>query len=209
MDKIKLLGMQPLFYSPLLAFEVPGHDALNPELLSEIAARKAASAGLKRSNLQGWHSEDDLFDRQEPACRTLCAHLLGAVQAATRSVSPDFDFDRHIAQAEGWMNVLGRGGLNTPHDHPNWVWSGCYYVQVPTPTSELGGSIEFFDVRSNVRTLSIDGAACFASKFTARPLAGTVLMFPSYLRHWVYPHDSDLPRVSIAFNARYARAKKR
>jgi uncharacterized protein (TIGR02466 family) len=208
MDTLKLLGMQPLFFSPLLAFEVPDHATLNRDLMTVVDARRVASPGLKRSNLQGWHSEDDLFKRDEPACRSLCLHLLDAVEQATRTVSPDFDFGRHTVQAEGWMNVLGLGGLNTPHDHPNWVWSGCYYLQVPEPASELGGSIEFFDVRTNVRTLSIDGAACFASKFTARPLAGTVLMFPSYLRHWVYPNDSDLPRVSIAFNARYARQKK-
>jgi hypothetical protein len=84
----------------------------------------------------------------------------------------------------------------------------CHYVQVPTPAKDVGVSIEFIDLRTNVRTLSIDGAARSASKFTARPLAGTILMFPSYLRHWVYPNESDLPRVSIAFNAQYARQKK-
>jgi hypothetical protein len=32
-----------------------------------------------------------------------------------------------------------------------------------------------------------------------------LLMFPSYLRHWVYPNESDQDRVTIAFNVRFAR----
>ena len=72
-------------------------------------------------------------------------------------------------QAEGWINVLSRGGLNTPHDHPNWTWSGCYYVSVPEGDKELSGNIEFFDTRTNVRTLTVEGAACFASKFKIKP----------------------------------------
>ena len=30
-------------------------------------------------------------------------------------------------------------------------------------------------------------------------------MFPSYLRHWVYPNESEEERVTIAFNARFAK----
>lgn len=85
------------------------------------------------------------------------------------------------------------------------MWSGCYYVSVPKGDKELSGNIEFFDTCTNVRTLTVDGAACFASKFVMKPRAGMLLMFPSYLRHWVYPNDSDEDRVTIAFNVRFAR----
>lgn len=205
MSAIRLQAIQPLFYSPLLVVEVAESDKLNTQLLPEIASRRAASPGIKRSNRHGWHSEDDLFERAEPGCRALCRHILEAVRVATTAVSPEFDFSRFAAQAEGWINVLGRGGLNTPHDHPGWVWSGCYYVSVPAGDDEQGGCIEFFDTRTNVRTLTVDGAACFASKFTAKPRAGTILLFPSFLRHWVSPHESDEERISIAFNARFVK----
>jgi len=200
-------GMQPLFYSPLSLFEVDDAQPLNSRLLAEIADRKAASAGLARSNWNGWHSEDDFFLREEPGCELLRTHMLEAVRQCTLGVSPEFDFDRYAIQAEGWINVLGRGGLNTPHDHPAWVWSGCYYVSVPAGIEDLGGSIEFFDTRTNVRTLTVDGAACFASKFVMKPKAGMLLMFPSYLRHWVYPNTSDEERVTVAFNARFVRQR--
>jgi uncharacterized protein (TIGR02466 family) len=197
--------MQPLFYSPLTVFEVDEAKTLNKLLLEEITTHKEKSPGLDRSNWRGWHSEDDLFKRTEPGCQALCAHMLEAVQASTNTVSPNFDFSRYGIQAEGWFNVLGKGGLNTPHDHPGWVWSGCYYVRVPDSDKELSGNIEFFDTRTNVRTLTVEGAPCFASKFHFKPRAGMLLMFPSYLRHWVYPNESEEERVTIAFNARFAR----
>lgn len=205
MTTLKLQGMQPLFYSPLTIFELEDANALNTLLLAEVAARRSASPGLERSNWHGWHSEDDFFMRPEPGCQALRQHIVEAVQLCTRNVSPEFDFPNHSIQGEGWINVLGRGGLNTPHDHPAWVWSGCYYVNVPDGDQALSGCIEFFDTRTNIRTLSVEGASCFASKFAMKPKAGMLLIFPSYLRHWVYPNDSDTDRVTIAFNLRFIR----
>ena len=33
-----------------------------------------------------------------------------------------------------------------------------------------------------------------------------MIIFPSYLRHWVYPNEEESERVSIAFNIRYSSA---
>ena len=205
MSKLRLQGTQPLFYSPLTVFELEDSENLNTQLLIETSARQTDSSGIDRSNWHGWHSEDDFFKRPEPGHQTLRAHILEAIQACTKNVSPNFDFSRYGIQSEGWINVLGKGGLNTPHDHPAWVWSGCYYVSVPECDNELSGNIEFFDTRTNVRTLTVEGAACFASKFTLKPRNGMLLIFPSYLRHWVYPNESEINRVTVAFNARFAR----
>jgi len=205
LSALKLKGMQPLFYSPLTVLELDDAEALNTQLLSEIAVRQASSAGLDRSNWKGWHSEDDFFERKEPGSLALQAHILEAIQITTKLVSPNFDFSHFGIQGEGWINVLGQGGLNTPHDHPAWVWSGTYYVSVPKSDNDLSGSIEFFDTRTNVRTLTVDGAACFASKYIIKPTSGMLLMFPSYLRHWVYPNESEDERITIAFNARFLR----
>lgn len=205
MSSLQLHGIQPLFYSPLAVFELVHAETLNSTLLAEIGAIRSHSPGLDRSNWQGWHSDDDFFHRTEPGCQALRQHIVEAVQHCTRNVSPEFDFSQYAMQAEGWMNVLGRGGLNTPHDHPAWVWSGCYYVNVPEGDNALSGSIEFFDTRTNLRTLSVEGASCFASKFQLKPKAGMLLIFPSYLRHWVYPNESEVERVTIAFNTRFSR----
>jgi len=206
MSQVNLTNIHPLFFSPLLTFDLAEHLSLNHVLRAEIAHLRAASPGVQRSNVRGWHSDDDLFERKEPGLQVLCGHILNAVQQATRNVSPNFDFTRFGAQAEGWINVLGPGGLNTPHDHPAWVWSGSYYVRVPESDDQRSGSIEFFDSRTNVRSLTVEGAPCFASKFSVKPREGMLLLFPSYLRHWVYPNENAEERISVAFNARFVRA---
>ena len=33
------------------------------------------------------------------------------------------------------------------------------------------------------------------------PDAGLLVLFPSWMEHFVEPHDNDEPRISISFNA--------
>lgn len=196
-------ALEPLFFAPLAAFHLPDAAGLNTTLLAEAIAMRAASPGQQRSNQNGWHSNDDFFDRREPGCRALQGHMLDAVRQATPGIAPDFDFATQAAQFEGWVNINGRGGFNAPHDHPGWAWSGCYYVHVPEGETARSGCIEFIDSRTNLQVPTIKDAACFQSKYMVKPRAGMLLLFPSWLRHWVYPNEDDVERVTIAFNARF------
>ena len=42
-----------------------------------------------------------------------------------------------------------------------------------------------------------------ADKRQFRPKAGTVLLFPASLLHWVHPNDSNSDRLTVAFNGRF------
>jgi uncharacterized protein (TIGR02466 family) len=209
MSTITLQSLEPLFFSPLLTFQLPLANVLNARLRSEIGAIRRQSPGVQRSNQNGWHSDDDFFDRKEPACRELIGHIVESVRQATGAISPQFDFAKTGgAQFEGWINLSGKGAYNTPHDHPGWAWSGSYYVHVPEGAPGRSGSIELLDTRTNTRVVSIEGAACYMGKYTTQPKSGQLLLFPSYLRHWVYPNELDEERISIAFNARFVPLKK-
>jgi uncharacterized protein (TIGR02466 family) len=199
-----LLGHEPLFASPLLRFAVPDAAALNAALLAEARAMRADHPGMAKSNQHGWHSAMDLFHRAEPGCSLLCRHLLGAIRDATLRVSPGFDFAAKALQVEGWININGQGGYNTPHSHAGWAWSGTYYVSVPARTQGRSGLLEFLDPRAGIAVISVEGAACFAPKIRVEPKPGEMVVFPSYLTHWVYPNDAPEERVSVAFNARFA-----
>ena len=37
-------------------------------------------------------------------------------------------------------------------------------------------------------------------RMTIQPKEGGLLIFPSHLRHWVYPNQQEAERISIAFN---------
>ena len=162
---------------------------------------RARSPGVTRSNREGWHSEDDFFGRTEPGCAALRAHILEAVQETTRLLSPHFDFAANRALCQGWINVNPPGAFNAPHDHSGFALSGVYYASVPP--EGRSGAIEFLDPRVNANAYTIEGAACFNRKFIINPKPGNLLVFPSYLTHWVQPNGDSTDRVTVAFNIRY------
>ena len=204
----ELTSIQPLFASPLLSFSLPDADALNVGLLAEIAARRAAEPSIHRSNRGGWHSAGDLFKRTEPAHQRLARQITDAVRTATQTVQPAADLNVLGMEAEGWVNVNPPGALNAPHDHPGWLWSGCYYVQMPAACEEstpTDGCIEFINSRTNLRAGPSIDIPFMRSQVVLKPIAGQMLLFPSHLLHWVCPHAGSEDRVSVAFNARWVR----
>lgn len=203
MSSVDLLGVHPLFYSPLSVLRLNAHKDIKPLLLDEICELRKLDQGIVRSNWCGWHSKSDIFQLNTQGFVKLQTAITEAIQNVTIQLAPKFDWAESQIQAEGWVNVLGASGMNTPHDHPGWVWSGCYYLEVPQTDHESSGNIEFMDVRTGIRTLTLNGASCFEGKFRVKPEEGMLLIFPSYLRHWVYPNDLEKERITIAFNARY------
>jgi uncharacterized protein (TIGR02466 family) len=197
-----------LFPVPLLTARLPGLAALNARLLGEIAKRRDVEPGIERSNRYGWHSERDLFSRHEPGHKALVEALDALVGASTRKLMPDMPQDM-VARHEGWVNVSPTHAMNAPHGHPGAFWSGVYYVQVPPPddpSDQMSGAIEFIDPRGAIGTNGRIETPFTRDKFTVRPTPGTCLLWPSFLKHWVYPNNSQQERVTIAFNSWYTRA---
>ena len=105
------------------------------------------------------------------------------------------------------MNANPKGGYNAPHTHPGAHWSGVYYVSQPDFEDGSSGMIELLDPRLELPHWRILDAAAFRGKRTLRPAAGELIVFPSYLVHWVHPNQSEEERVTIAFNATFRRPK--
>jgi len=206
MPGFALNRLDPLFHTPLAVFTLPGAATLNTELLADIDQIRRSDPGVQRSNRGGWHSTGNLWDRSELSVRQLLALIRDAAIEATQRIAPGAPLDRLHFDSEAWINVNPTGALNAPHDHPGWYWSGSYYVATPDSlpgAPDHAGCIEFLDSRTNIRVLSQVDAPCMASKAVFSPAAGQLLLFPSYLRHWVYPNAAAENRVSIAVNIRF------
>ena len=196
----RLNKIDSLFPTPLLHFTVDDHEALNAALLAEIAARRAAEEGVTRTNRLGWHSKPDLFARTEPAQARLTETIKQAAAEATRKMAPGAPLDRLQLLCDGWININPTGGYNAPHDHAGAFWSGTYYVAVPDDDGD-SGAIEFIAPQHLHSPGGVVKAPMTAGKLAFRPGAGTLLLFPATLTHWVHPNASAEDRVSIAFNA--------
>lgn len=201
----KLKRVVDLFPTPLVISEVDDSQRLNAALLDEIAERRRAEPGMKRSNRHGWHSKRDLFERPEPAHKTLAQALTEIVVAATQRLVPGADFTRLDMACEGWVNVNPGGGYNGPHDHPGAFWSGAYYVAMPenAPDDPDGGAIEFLAHRPSNFFVNMLPAPMTSDKMRFQPKPGTALLFPATIKHWVFPHHAEAERVTIAFNAQF------
>ncbi|HOZ33928.1 MAG TPA: TIGR02466 family protein [Tabrizicola sp.] len=201
------VASEKLFYTPLLRFRLPDHEALDHALLAEGERLRGDSPGVHKSNRGGWHSEGNLFDQPAEPIQTLRRAAILSVMEATRSVSSKVDPDSLDMKLFAWMNMNPTGGFNAPHTHPGAHWSGVYYVRQPKVDSGNSGMIEFLDPRSDLPAWRILQSRAFRPKRKIRPEAGEIVLFPSYLVHWVYPNETGGERVTIAFNAMLKRAQ--
>lgn len=196
-----------LFSTPLLRYTVPDADRLNAALLATASDMRATSDGASKSNRGGWHSEGNLFDETADSIAALRVHVDAALDDANRAIGSNADPASLQLKLFGWMNANPKGAFNAPHTHPGAHWSGVYYVAQPEVDTGNSGMIEFVDARTDLPNWRILDAAPFRLKKKLRPMPGEMILFPSYLVHWVYPNETDGERVSIAFNATYKKRR--
>lgn len=197
---------EKLFSTPLVRFQVADHETLNKALLAEGARLRKASEGVSKSNRGGWHFEGNLFDNPAPAVQQLHEAAGQAVDATMRKIDSQADTASLRMKLFAWMNINPPMGFNAPHTHPGAHWSGVYYVSQPDVEEGNSGMIEFLDPRSDLPHWRILQSPVFRVKKKIRPKPGEIVMFPSYLVHWVYPNETDEERVSVAFNATFKKS---
>ena len=204
---LEVTKYEKLFSTPLMRFKVPDSVVLNAELLFEAERLKEADEGVEKSNRGGWHSKGNLFEHDAPSVQKLREAARDAVIQMTRKVSNKVDPDSLHLKLFAWMNSNPAGGYNAPHTHPGAHWSGVYYVSQPDVEDGSSGMIEFLDPRVDLAHWRVLKAGTFASKRALRPEAGEMILFPSYLTHWVHPNQTDHNRITVAFNATFRKQK--
>ena len=207
MDTLTQIKFEKLFSTPLFRFRLSEADQLNAGLLAEGARLRSEADGVSKSNKGGWHSSGNLFDNNTACIKRLKAEAKAAVIEATLKIGATADVGTLGLKLFAWMNANPPGGFNAPHTHPGAHWSGVYYVAQPDVETGSSGKIEFLDPRSDLPNWRLLQAPAFSAKKAIRPMPGDMILFPSYLVHWVYPNETTEERVSIAFNATFKRPR--
>jgi uncharacterized protein (TIGR02466 family) len=193
--------LKMVFATPMGTIDLPGAEELNPRIAEVILAREKADGGLQRSNKGGWHSGDDLLTWPELQFADLADTFRSATSHMIAATSGKLRFNVDLALI-AWAIVNRPGAFNSPHVHPENHWSGVYYVQTSDFSVDpinKAGQIEFADPRAAAFMVRMPEQKDLLS---LTPLQGTIVMFPSWLHHWVNPFSIDSVRISIAFNAR-------
>lgn len=202
------------FSTPVFMLLDTAYDKFREPTMKEVYEWKEESlktdGGVVRSNQGGWHSPSSIFTRNTPAIKRLNSLMVNTFNKCTTHIAPSFDVTDKVLKGEGWVNVNKLGDYNVPHDHPGFSWSGVYYLKCKNhevkDIHHREGCIEFLDPRTSVAAFSPElsqHTEYFSPKKTLYPKEGMILVFPSYLRHWVYPSDDENDRITFAYNFKY------
>jgi uncharacterized protein (TIGR02466 family) len=158
-----------------------------------LAMRAANPKPAGRTNRQGWNSEG-MAALDQPDF----APLQLAIRAACQKALGEMGQSEIAFSLQSWVNMHDRGGFNFLHIHEGSLLSGSFYLNVP-PGS---GHFVFRDPRPGVIHGSVKGSVPNGyCDVHLTPSAGLLVLFPWWMEHYVEPHDSDEPRITIAFNA--------
>ncbi len=192
-----------MFPTPVIGYHWPDSDALNDALAAMIFEREKNSPGVTASNAGGWQSTDDLLSWNEPCVQELKGRIEGMLLSVLRHMNADPE-NRNYGRfrIDCWANINRAGQYNAIHSHPNALWSGVYYVKTGEPdrSTPYAGKIEIIDPREASNFIQTYKTV-FDQKCIINNDPGFMLMFPSWVKHMVHPHNGDEPRISIAFNA--------
>jgi len=162
----------------------------------EVLAWADKDKGIKRTNMNGWHSTTDMH--KIPVFKPLVDELFKMQMEIYREEL----LSREPIIGNMWANINPPGGYNRPHIHPNSHFSGVYYIKAP----QNSGEIVFNDPRSAAhmimpdRVKDIKPPSHLWREVRVNPLEGRMLMFPSWLWHCVEPNGSNDIRISVSFN---------
>lgn len=180
---------------------VPDADSMNQELQALILAEEATYSSLGRSNVGGWHSRRDFLNRSEEVVGALANWVTWAVKRMIDATAGPGAFKGTLS-VSAWATICRAGAYHAPHSHPDSAWSGVYYVDAgtPAPNRPLSGVLEFLDPRAGAEAVTAPGDP-YGEPFRVRPESGLIVVFPSWLFHWVHPYEGRTPRVAVSFNA--------
>jgi uncharacterized protein (TIGR02466 family) len=176
----------------IFQYEVENSEQLNKTLLDLTYAERDTGIAVNKSNtpaLGTWRSATGLH--KKPAYEP----ILTEVNSALSGMSEDLNYatDQMLKVSSMWSIINPPGNGNRARVHPGGLWSGLYFVQA----SDKGGNIEFIDPR----TVFIMSPPKYRdqnkrpresrTKITYKPIAGRMLIFPSWLYHGVDPNLSE------------------
>lgn len=151
--------------------------------------------GRIQSNVGGWQSKDLERDFR---LDELVSEILFYSDYFLKELK--LDFETGITNI--WININKYKDYTKEHLHPNSKLSGVYYVDVP----EKSGDIIFLHPAYDMLGYDWSCKSQMCSDYVSSakrlsPKNGTLILFPSWLRHFVEPNMSlNNNRISISFN---------
>jgi uncharacterized protein (TIGR02466 family) len=182
----------------LVKRRLPGFEEPNEGLAAHILEQEAREADYTAR-----YQEQDFFASRNASVQW----LKNQIDQTAKAFLAHAGIQRELSWSLfAWYNTNRYGDHHAPHTHPKSYLSGTYYVRMPPAPASVDdpraqpGCISFYDPRTAANMISVGTESDGRPSHTVRPTAGTLLMWPSPVQHYVHPNLSQEHRVSISFN---------
>lgn len=207
-----------MFAIPTATAQLPDADALNAELRRLFLEREGQGGKYANPNPYTvrnaalFESHFDLFDWPDACVQQLARFCLGELSqtVATLSGLDAVAMRRMQIATDAWFHVTRRGGFFGVHNHPMASWSGVYCV---SPGAHDAGDAESgrlsFINPNSLAGMYVDPANARVrmpfgfSNFGFDLKAGQLVLFPSWVQHYVLPFNGEGERITVAFNCSF------
>ena len=148
---------------------------------------------------------DFLFKVMRQACLDYLKHIISKnrsykwIEIANDGVKPTLD---NIHLTHSWI-VSQYAGEYNPYHHHSGDFSAVIYLKIPPKMQEeLDKEFEdHYPTNGLIEFMYGENADMRSDNLKFKPEVGKLLVFPSYLKHFVYPFYCEGERRSMSFNA--------
>lgn len=199
-ERSNLSTVRPLFVTPIFSRNLSGFE----QLVSVVKNLRQNDKGKIKSNIGGWHSEENLHENQD--FLLLRDKILNFSTNAFKYAAVSDDFTPVITNM--WAIINRPGDYNRSHMHQNNYLSGVFYLKIP----HNSGSLVFFDPRPQAEVISPpkteNEPINLSSLVNWDPKENDLIIFPSWLRHEVEINTSAEDRIVVSFNIAYREQRR-
>ncbi|NBX49448.1 hypothetical protein EBT25_05790 [bacterium] len=128
--------------------------------------------------------------------------IYGVCAAFGRELKYELNYDR--CAIELWASVIRKGGYHPPHNHARSMFSGTFYVNVDADMSPLvlmNPTTPFRMHEGFVR--DADKGPFTSDVLVLKPENNQMIIWPSWLNHYVPEMEVDKSRIAFSFNVDY------
>ena len=192
------MAFNGLWPTMLVSRRLPGFEQPTSGLAAYILEQEAREADYTAR-----YQEQSFLSSERPAVRWLKDQINETTTAFLRHAGIERALSWTLVS---WYNINRYGDHHAPHTHPKSYLSGTYYVRVPPAPASVDDSrarpacISFYDPRTGANMITVGPEPDARAAHVVRPSAGTLLMWPSPVQHYVHPNLSEELRITISFN---------
>jgi uncharacterized protein (TIGR02466 family) len=169
---------------------------LNEKLINLSLDLEKKNSGVVKSNMGGYQS--DFLENSNKTIGATKKVILKAFNQFADTIYVKKPYT--VIFDDPWLNVNRESHANKIHTHPRSDLSLTYYCEVPADS----GRIVFENPVLHQRTTSIwyeKHDVWNSEHINLSPKKYDLIIFPSYIPHFVEPNKSKKPRISLACNA--------